>query len=112
MRSNYFQWHAMTRQITQSMQENRSLMMSEKEKWERIQREDDYRTFEGSLCGVHLSHVTVQMIRPGEDRQRELKQQTQYLSGDLVHFFDSHHLHANERRVDTDLRLSVASSLL
>jgi len=33
MRSNYFQWHAMTRQITQSMQENRTLMMNEKEKW-------------------------------------------------------------------------------
>lgn len=32
--------------------------------------EYDYRTFEGSLCGVHLSHMTVKMVRPGEDRER------------------------------------------
>ncbi len=63
----------MTRQITQSMQEKLTLMINEKENWgedtERLE-EYDYRTFEGSLCGVHLSHMTVKMVRPGEDRER------------------------------------------
>ncbi len=50
-----------------------TLMINEKENWgedtERLEQYD-YRTFEGSLCGVHLSHMTVKMVRPGEDRER------------------------------------------
>lgn len=38
----------------------------------------DYRTFEGSFCGVNLSYMTVKMVRPGEDRERAQPRNTKH----------------------------------